>query len=128
MSLLTRLFGKTKTSSEILCPRCERAMEADHECRKGVSRRHFFGMLGGAAAAVALPRPPGTGGLFNPRVNVFRQYRLGKMAVSEIGLGLRFVSEYDPAKDLFTSRIDALYGFDPIQLAPDPPCIIRILS
>lgn len=30
----------------LYCPRCDKRMEPDHRC---LSRRHFFGMLGGAA-------------------------------------------------------------------------------
>lgn len=55
MSLISRLFGKGSDSSEVLCPRCERAMQPGHECR-GLSRRFFFGALAGAAAAVTLPQ------------------------------------------------------------------------
>lgn len=75
MSLLTRLFGKTAGSTEILCPHCERSMDAGHDAeacaRKGMSRRYFFGLMGGAAAAVvvapALPKYLGTVGKFNLR-------------------------------------------------------------
>jgi hypothetical protein len=82
MSFLTRLFGKTQTSTEILCPHCERSMDEGHDAetcaRKGMSRRIFFGVLGGAAAAVAIAPAlvkPGTGGLFNPIADLAGQYK-----------------------------------------------------
>lgn len=57
MSLFSRLFGKTESSTEILCPHCERSMGAGHDvdacARKRMSRRYFFGVLGGAAAVLA---------------------------------------------------------------------------
>lgn len=34
----------------IYCPRCDKPITPDHRC---LSRRHFFGMLAGAAAAAA---------------------------------------------------------------------------
>ncbi len=59
MSILTRIFGKTEESAEILCPHCENAMAPDHDvdrcARKRMSRRFFFGTMAGAAVAVALP-------------------------------------------------------------------------
>lgn len=61
MSLLSRLFGKTEASSEILCPHCERSMDVAHDvdacARKRMSRRYFFGIVGGAAALLAIPHP-----------------------------------------------------------------------
>jgi hypothetical protein len=62
MGLLSRLFGKSDTSSEILCPRCERPMDAEHDAeacaRRGMSRRFFFGILGGATVVAAMPALP----------------------------------------------------------------------
>jgi len=38
----------------IICPRCRKPMEADHECA-GLTRRHLFlGLFAGAAAGMAL--------------------------------------------------------------------------
>lgn len=39
----------------LICPRCERVYDERHECRRVLTRRFFFGLLGGAASAVALP-------------------------------------------------------------------------
>lgn len=38
----------------IYCPRCDKPIAPDHRC---LSRRHFFGLFAGAAAAVALAGP-----------------------------------------------------------------------
>jgi hypothetical protein len=59
MNLIQRLFGKSQESAEVLCPHCERAMEAGHQCA-GMSRRFFFGAMAGAAAgaAVLVTLPP----------------------------------------------------------------------
>lgn len=61
MSFLSRLFGKTESSAEILCPHCEKAMEQDHDvdacARKRMSRRFFFGVMGGAAVASVIVPP-----------------------------------------------------------------------
>ncbi len=60
MSLLSRIFGNRE--SEILCPHCERTMEPGHDtdacARKRMSRRFFFGVMAGAAVAVAAPQKP----------------------------------------------------------------------
>lgn len=40
--------------SEIYCPRCDKRITPDHRC---LSRRHFFGMLAGAAALLVAPKP-----------------------------------------------------------------------
>ncbi len=40
----------------ILCPRCEEPVNGECEkCRRAMTRRYFFGLVGGAAAAVAAP-------------------------------------------------------------------------
>lgn len=41
--------------SVLVCPRCDRKMGRDHRCSR-ITRRHlFFGLLGGAVAAVMKP-------------------------------------------------------------------------
>ena len=65
MNLISRLFGKSEVSAEVICPHCERAVSEGHDielcARKRMSRRYFFGALGGvaagAAALVAVPEP-----------------------------------------------------------------------
>ncbi len=39
----------------IYCPRCDKPIAPDHRC---LSRRHFFGLLTGAAAVVILAPEP----------------------------------------------------------------------
>lgn len=61
MTLLSRIFGNRE--SEILCPHCEETMETGHDlkacARKRMSRRFFFGVMAGAAVAVAVaPQAP----------------------------------------------------------------------
>jgi hypothetical protein len=59
MNFLSRLFGKSEASTEVLCPHCERSMDAGHNvdacARARMSRRCFFGLMGGAAAVLAMP-------------------------------------------------------------------------
>lgn len=38
----------------LICPHCERQMEPKHDCRKGFTRRFFFGLIGGAVTAATL--------------------------------------------------------------------------
>ena len=61
MGILTRLFGKSEVSTEVLCPHCEEAMGPYHDvdrcARKGMSRRFFLGGLGGLAVIAAAPVP-----------------------------------------------------------------------
>jgi hypothetical protein len=56
MSLLSRLFPPKPAA--LLCPHCEREMSEGHDvdacARKRMSRRFFFGVMGGAAVAVAV--------------------------------------------------------------------------
>lgn len=96
MSFLTRLFGTTATSTEILCPHCERSMDAGHDveacARKRMSRRYFFGVLGGAAAVLAMPA-----GLVK--------------APTDYSLSIRMIRNYDPLVDAMITRLDVLYGF-----------------
>jgi hypothetical protein len=78
MSILSRLFPSKPAA--LLCPHCEREMADGHDvercARKRMSRRFFFGVMGGAAVAVAggphvkIP----TGGLFDPVENCFDAY------------------------------------------------------
>ncbi len=63
-------------------------MEAEHDvaacARKRMSRRHFFGVLGGAAVAIAQPvRPPGDGSLFNPVQDLAAQYKRRKLLLRQ---------------------------------------------
>jgi hypothetical protein len=54
VNLIRRLFGKSdgpEDSGALICPHCERAMEAEHKCA-AMSRRFFFGLAAGAAVAV----------------------------------------------------------------------------
>jgi hypothetical protein len=57
MNWLSRIFGKSE-STALICPHCEREMEGDHDldacAQKRMSRRYFFGVMGGAAAAVTV--------------------------------------------------------------------------
>ena len=41
---------------QLYCPRCDKRLTPDHRC---LTRRFFFGMLGAAAAAVAMPKEAG---------------------------------------------------------------------
>jgi hypothetical protein len=56
MSLLSRLFPSKPAA--LLCPHCEREMDDGHDvercARKRMSRRFFFGVMGGAAVATAM--------------------------------------------------------------------------
>lgn len=36
---------------KLLCPRCEKPMEPEHECRRKLSRRFFFGLLAAPLAS-----------------------------------------------------------------------------
>lgn len=50
------------TKVGLICPRCEKPLEGheDSACRRRMSRRYFFGALGGlAVAAVAIPKVAG---------------------------------------------------------------------
>lgn len=46
-----------KGATMIICPHCEKEIHAQepHKCQCKMSRRFFFGLMAGAAAAVALP-------------------------------------------------------------------------
>ncbi len=44
------VFGSNVDTEMIYCPRCDKRITPDHRC---LSRRHFFGMLGAAAALFA---------------------------------------------------------------------------
>jgi len=93
MGIFNRLFRKSESSAELLCPHCERSLEGhdvDACARKRMSRRFFFGILGGAAAIAALP----------------------KLAIpeGEVGMSTRFVRMYDHTTGQFVDRMDVLYG------------------
>ncbi len=65
----------------IYCPHCEKPLEGHDAgaCRRKLSRRYFFGLLGGAVAALALPKRVPTGGLFNPFKDVPRLFQSSKL-------------------------------------------------
>ncbi len=50
-----RKISDTGSPSRIFCPRCDKPITPDHRC---LSRRHFFGMLAGAAAVAAVAPEP----------------------------------------------------------------------
>ncbi len=118
MSLLNRLFGKSDASSELLCPHCERAMEAGHDvercARKRLSRRHFLGALGGAAAALAVKPVVKPRGLFNPAADIGGQWKAGKL-----GISMRWITQYDVGAGLLVSRMDVLHGLTPLPAETD---------
>lgn len=63
----------------LICGRCEKPLEG-HDggaCRRKMSRRWFLGALGGAAAALVAKKRIPTGGLFDPKADVARQFRTG---------------------------------------------------
>ncbi len=39
----------------IYCPRCDKRLTPDHRCA-ALTRRHFFGLIAGAAAVAAMPK------------------------------------------------------------------------
>lgn len=53
----------------IYCPRCDKPITRDHRC---LSRRHFFGLLGAAAALSAQVVKPFPGALANRRLASLR--------------------------------------------------------
>lgn len=71
----------------------------------------------------AKPTPPGKlafhpdsfVGLFNPPVDLARQYREGVLSDPLSGISIRYVKEFDIKSDKLPSRIDCLYG---IAIAP----------
>jgi hypothetical protein len=63
MNILSRLFPSKPVA--LLCPHCEREMAEGHDvdacARKRMSRRFFFGVMGGAAVAAAVAPEMGAG-------------------------------------------------------------------
>lgn len=79
MSILSRFFPSKLAA--LLCPHCEKEMAEGHNvdacAKKRMSRRFFFGVMGGAVAVAAVAphvKLPGTGSYFNPVADVFGQY------------------------------------------------------
>lgn len=58
--------------------------DVDACARKRMSRRYFFRVLGGAAAAVVIAKRVPTGGLFNPIADVAGQFRAGHLRGNRI--------------------------------------------
>lgn len=59
MTSFSHILRRVKTSfnrqnAYVYCPRCDKPITPGHRC---LGRRHFFGMLAGAAAVVAAPGP-----------------------------------------------------------------------
>jgi hypothetical protein len=61
----------------LYCGRCEKPLEGHDEraCRRRMSRRYFFGVIAGAAAALSARKRIPTGGLFDPKTDIAKLYR-----------------------------------------------------
>jgi hypothetical protein len=95
MSILSRLFLSKPTA--LFCPHCEKDMAEGHDvdrcARKGMSRRFFFGIVGGAAVAAVIA----------PKLRVMTDDP--GYDVSEVTL--RYIN---PSLRVFADRVDAEFA------------------
>ncbi len=126
----------------LYCPHCERPLEV-HDggaCKRRMSRRFFFGMLGGAVAASAMAKPlyesgvaiarAAERGLFNPRMDLKTLYdnairRIRGEAISDMNA----MSEMNAMLDRWNATDIMLtpYTGDTLSREPVPfslPCVI----